>query len=143
MAKWVLIDYGTPLEPAEDDDSPHDYYAKAALESEGQLRAELARYRREGRPTFLSLVSPTKESLSIGLGPELSGLEWRERPPGGAGKIALNPRPLTDEEHGFDDGNGGLVFEPEHLFPTDEVIDAVLQFYRSGRLPDSLRWERA
>jgi hypothetical protein len=142
MEQWWLIDYGRPLERPEDDDSPYDYYAEMAIESAGQLQAELARLRREGRPTFLSLVSPSKESLSIGLGPKLSGLLRREGHPGGADKIALNPRPLTDEPHGFADGNGGFVFEPEYLFPTDEVIEAALQFYRSGRLPDSLQWER-
>jgi hypothetical protein len=141
MEQWWLIDYSSRQARPEEADSPYDYYDETAIKSAGQLRAELDRLRR-GRRALLRLVSPTKESLSIGLGPELSGLWWQEGHPGGASKIAMNPRPLTDEEHGFDDGNGGFVFEPEHLLPTDEVIEAVVEFYRSGRLPDSLRWEK-
>jgi hypothetical protein len=140
MADWFLIDYGTPLERAEDDERPSDSFAKTVIESEEQLRAELARLRR-GRPALLSLFRPSRPWLSIGLGPELSGLHWQGGRPGGGFKYAVNPRPLTDEHHRFEDGDDGAGFPPWGLFPTDVVVEAVLEFYRTGRLSDALHWE--
>jgi hypothetical protein len=140
MAEWRLIDYGTRLPRPDGVAGPYDEYAETALESEGQLRAELERLRRAGRPPLVSLVSPSGEVLEIGLGPELSGLYWRGPGPLGWHSLAVSPRLLADEEQGFADGDGGFVFEPEQLFPTDEVIEAVLHFYRHGEPPDTLQW---
>jgi hypothetical protein len=139
MEQWWLIDYSTRVGWPEDD-SPYDNFAETAIESEGQLRAELARLRRSP-PALVSLVSPSQAALSIGLGPELSGLRWRERPPGEGSKVALNLRPLTKEDHMFEDCGGGTGFSPEHLLRTDEVIEAAVEFYRTGgRCPESVRW---
>jgi hypothetical protein len=140
MAEWRLTDFGTPGPRPEGAVGPYDEYAETAIQSEGQLLAELARLRRAGRPTFLCLVAPTKEMLCIGLGPELSGLFWKGPGPMGWHSLAVSPRLLADEEQGFADGNGGFVFEAEQLFPTDEVIEAALHFYRHGEPPDTLQW---
>jgi hypothetical protein len=143
MAGWLLTDFGTPLPRPEGVVGPYDEYAEAAIQSEGQLLAELERLRRAGRPTFLSLLSPSEEALKIGLGPELSGLYWAFLGPRSRyeHKLALAPEVVADEEHGFADGNGGFVFEPRHLFPTDEAIEVAVQFYRTGRPPGWLEWE--
>jgi hypothetical protein len=139
MEQWRLIDYGTWLAPAEGDYSSYGDYATVALRSEGQLRAELARLRR-GRPALVSLVSPSQASLGIGLGRELSGSRWRRTTPELESKVALNLRPLTDKIHGFEDGGGGTGFCPEHLLPTDAVIAAAVDFYRSGGLCPGWVW---
>jgi hypothetical protein len=140
MAEWLLTDYGTPLPRPEGVAGPYDEYAETAVQSEGQLRAELARLRRAGRPTLLSLASPSGAALEIGLGPELSGLYWRGPGPLGWHSLAVSPRLLADEAQGFADGDGGFVFEAEQLFATDEVIEAVVYFYRHGEPPDTLQW---
>jgi hypothetical protein len=139
-AEWLLIDYGTPLERAPDDHSPYDYFATSAIQSEGQLQEELARLR-QAPPAMVSLVSPSKESVEIGLGPELSGLRWEGPDPRSWCKLALALEVVAEEEQGFADGGGGFVFEPRHLFPTDEVIEAAMHFYRTGRPPGWLEWE--
>jgi hypothetical protein len=141
MARWLLTDFGTPLERPEGVVGPYDEYAETAIQSEDQLLAELERLRRAGRPTFLSLAGPPEEALKIGLGPELSGLYWAFPDPRKRNKLALAPKVLAEEEQGFADGNGGFVFEPRHLIPTGEAIEAVVQFYRTGRPPDGLEWE--
>jgi hypothetical protein len=139
MEQWWLIDYSTRQARPEDDDGPYESFAKAAIESEGQLRAELARLR-QGGPALVSLVGPS-QALSIGLGLELSGLRWRERSPGRGSKVALNLRPLTDKDHTFEDCGGGTGFSPEHLLPTEAVVEAAVEFYRSGGLcPGWVRW---
>jgi hypothetical protein len=143
MAKWRLTDLGTTLPRPEGVVGPYDEYATTAIESEGQLLEELARLRRAGRPTFLSLASPSDEALEIGLGPELSGLCWVFLGPWARyeHKLALTPEVVADEEQVFADGGGGFVFEPRHLFPTDEAVEAAVYFYRTGQPPGWLEWE--
>jgi hypothetical protein len=143
MAGWVLTDYGTTLPRPEGAVGPYDEYAETVIESEGQLLAELERLRRAGRPTFLSLSGPSEGALKIGLGPELSGLCWVFLGPWSRyeDKLALTPEVVADEEHGFADGGGGFVFEPRHLFPTDEAVEAAVYYYRTGQPPGWLEWE--
>jgi hypothetical protein len=140
MSEWVLIDHRKPLEREPDEYSGFAYYPKEAVESEAQLRAALAHFR-QLEPALLVLVSPSKESLEIGLGPDFSGLRWKKPPSRWNSKHAVNPHPVTGQGLEIEDGGGGSGIEADHLFPTDEVIEAVVQFYRTGRRPDSLQWE--
>jgi hypothetical protein len=143
MTGWVLIDHRAPLEREPDEDSGFAYYPKEAVGSEAQLREALAHFRRL-EPALIILVSPSKESLEIGLGPELSGLQWASAGDWRSNRVvrAVNPHPVTDQGMEIEDGGGGRGVEARHLLPTDEVTEAVIEFYRTGRLSDSLQWEK-
>jgi hypothetical protein len=155
MGGWLLIDYryrmseeeyllGLDLPPGVLPPGlqvpPEAELRETEITSEAQLREALAHYRREHPSPLLSLVSPSQQSLSIGLGPELSGLEWREPSPDWHSEVAINPHPVAEKAHLFCDGGGGSVFQPDELLPTDQVIEAVVSYYRDQRRPESLQW---
>jgi hypothetical protein len=68
-------------------------------------------------------------------------LGWREPSPDWHAEIATNPHPVAEEEaHEFCDGGGGRGRAPDELLPTEQVIEAVVSFYREQRRPESLQW---
>jgi hypothetical protein len=156
MGRWLLIDYRDPITDVEylswfdlppgalppdlQVVPPEAEHRETEIMSEAQLREALDRYRHRPPPSLFSLVSPAGRSLGIGLGPELSGLEWRVPRPDWHVEIAVNPHPVAEEAHEFCDGGGGRGFEPDELLPTDQVIEAVVGYYRNQRRPESLQW---
>jgi hypothetical protein len=46
----------------------------------------------------------------------------------------------VEEGQDFCDGGGGAGFKSDELLPTDQVIEAVVSFYRDQRRPESLQW---
>jgi hypothetical protein len=139
MGDWLLIDYMLPVDWDACDPSCGADFPTVRVESEGQLREELSRFRRR-QPSLLSLVSPSGDYLDIGLGPVFSGLYWVQTSAPWGLKIAVNPHPAAPEPVIVLDGGGGRTFDPERLLPTDEVIEAAVRFYRDGRVPDTVQW---
>lgn len=113
------------------------------ITSEAQLRELLERYRFRHPPSELCLGGPIDEALYIGIGPDLSGLRWVKQSWDRNYKIAINRHPLVESFREFcDQGDiGGTTFDPEHLLPTERVIEAAVQFFRTQHRPDSVEWE--
>jgi hypothetical protein len=139
MSEWRLTNFSRALGWEPDESGTLPGHETVAVESEGALREELARLRR-GSPALLYLWGSPAGSLSIGLGPELSALCWREPSPGLGSRRAFIPRPLTDQTLVCWDSGGGADFLPQYQLPTDEVIEAVVSYYRHQELPDTIQW---
>jgi hypothetical protein len=114
-----------------------------SIDSESALTDELSRLQAayETKPTIVELTLESGDSLSIGL-----GLEWTV--------LSHVPASLDPPYHasvGDEHASGSLWFDyfgSSSEFPmtqavrTDEAMDAMRGFLRTGELPPTVRWQQ-
>jgi hypothetical protein len=137
MSRWYLVDGRAPLE--EDQEHP-----RIVVSSEEQLRQEL---RRLGglKPAMIGLLSPDGDHLDLALGGPYAGMWWWPSEPGGkhaGSRIAISRTPSSPTTLEFIAEGEATPFEPEELFPVEDVIEAAAFFFREQRLPEWLTWRQ-
>lgn len=133
MEDWILIDCRDPV--MSEEDSP-----RTPIKSEAQLREELKRYQQR-LPSIIQFRNPKGELLIIGIGGPLSGLQWMKPPMKKNFKMALNDHPVTDRGVDFREQGTDTGFRPRYLFPPNEVVEAVVYFFKNNQLPDWMQWK--
>lgn len=136
LTRWKLVDCLEALN--EDETNP-----SVAIESEGQLRQELQRLQERAQNSLGMLDSPDQGSLSFSLGGRWATLGWyppvgQERQSGR--KEAIPESRATDQAISCWTEGIPTPLEPEHLFPAEQVIEAIVEFYLSGELPTWITW---
>lgn len=137
MSVWCLADCMLSLE--EDQDNP-----RQTIHSEDQLREGLLRLQQRS-PGLVFLRSPDGETLEIAIGGSYAGLCWipaesESRRRGDCVAVAGTVQ-NTDSIEFLAEGIP-QPWPPEELLPAEEVLEAVLYFFREHRLPEWITWRQ-
>jgi hypothetical protein len=136
MNGWTLIDC-LPM-VADEEDLP-----RIAVQSEGHLREELDRYRQRQPPSIIELVSPEGETLYMGIGSALSGIQWMKEAQNPLKKqlrMAVADHPYSAEGMEFRYQGSASGFRSKYLLPVEKTIDAAVHYFKTQKLPDWLQW---
>jgi len=132
MTEWYIADC---IDPVEDpDDTPQIHF-----ESEEQLREILNQFRQR-RPGLVILKSPHKEFLKIHIGGPFAGLRWMKEPFSRHYKEAVANPICSPTGVKFTEEGDTNFLEPEALLPVAQVIEAIIFFYKTQRLPEWITW---
>jgi hypothetical protein len=93
-------------------------------------------------PALAVLTAPSGHALSLWLGPELSSVEWHDKPGYSNSRMLLADCPYTDRNHEFLWEGHHSVVDRESIVPTQQVIDIALYFFAHRTCPDGLHWSR-
>jgi hypothetical protein len=135
MPQWELVDCLEPLQ--EDESNP-----RIPVTSETHLREELNRFRHR-KPSAVHLDSPDRETLILSIGGPFAGLAWyppvsEERDRGY--KAAMPERVVAPSAADFVGEGIPTTLEPKELLPVEDVIEAVVYFYKNHHLPEWITW---
>lgn len=132
MKPWTLFDY---IDPVEDEDQ----IPRTPIHSEEELRAALDQLR-DRRPGVVLLASPQDEYLEVAIGGPVAALQWSKPPVSRHLKAAIRVGPLCAYPVQFSNQGLPTHFETRDLLAVQEVLEAVIFFYKNQRLPEEMRW---
>jgi hypothetical protein len=132
MRNWELVDYRELHEEEQD-------YPRVVILSANQLREQLNQLR-QSPPGVYELYAPDGETLEVAIGGRFAGLSWA-KPPAARNSLSAMPRTIcADAPVVFTNQGLENTYDPEDLFPVEEVIDAIVYFYQTHRIPEWLDW---
>jgi hypothetical protein len=130
---WKLIDRSEPAW-----NYPYEDFPSVAINDETSLRNQLASYAR-GKPVMLLLHGTSFGKLSLGLGGPFGVVVFLQGVSLPRMYAYADPI-IANREMEFDDEGLRNSFPPGHLLATEDVINVVLHFYKTGKLASWIKW---
>ncbi len=119
----------------------HAYdFNEMPVESEDMLDEYLRK--KGGRNIVLGLIAPTKEELTIFVGPKWGAIQWA-----GADRLppylmAHNEKHAAHKSVSFISGHTPTPIPAKFCMPIGDVIAIVIHFFRTQQLSQDVKWEQ-